>query len=126
VARTAKQYNQDAVLILNKCHGKDCQPAVELSFEGGVTPAAREHVHQVLVAHGIGGWTWMKRDGKTVLRMVSVPQWGGEGMKHQQATTAVSQELRGGGLANRRRVHQVAVSVMEREGKNSYDSVIGA
>jgi hypothetical protein len=126
VARTAKLFNQDAVLILNKCEGEDCQPAVELSFEGGVTPTTREHVHQTLVDNGIKGWTWMKRDGKTILRMVSVPQWGGEAEAHQHATVVISKKLRDDGLYNRRRVAKVSVSVMEREGAHSYDSIIGS
>lgn len=127
VAQTAKKFNQDAVLILNKCKGEDCQPAVELSFAGGVSGTIRDHVHKVLVANGIGGWTWMKSaQGKTVLRMVSVPQWGGEAKKHQAATAAVSKQLREDGLKNHRRVHPVKVSIMEREGAQSYDSIIGA
>lgn len=126
VAQTAKTFNQDAVLVLKKCGGKDCQPAVELSFQGAVSPAIRETVHKVLVKNGIGGWTWMKRNGKTLLRMVSVPQWGGEAAKHQAATAAVSKKLREDGLENHRTVHKVAVSVMEREGVNSYDTIIGA
>jgi len=125
VARTAKTFNQDAVLILNKCQkGQDCQPAVELSFQGGVSLTAREDVHRLLVANGIGGWTWMKRNGKTILRMVSVPQWGGNAEVHQQATETISRQLRHNGLKNSRRVHKVAVSVMEREGAHSYDAVI--
>jgi hypothetical protein len=67
----------------------------------------------------------MKRGGKTLLRMVSVPQWGGVAEKHQKATAAVSQKLREDGLENHRSVHKVAVSVMEREGDNSYDRIIG-
>lgn len=125
VAQTAKTFNQDAVLVLKKCTGSNCQPAVELSFAGGVSPVVREKVHAVLVKNGIQGWTWMKRGGKTLLRMVSVPQWGGVAEKHQKATAAVSQKLREDGLENHRSVHKVAVSVMEREGDNSYDRIIG-
>jgi len=125
VARTAKQFDQDAVLILNACKkGQDCQPAVELSFDDAISPGAREDVHKLLVAHGISGWTWQKRNGKTLLRMVSVPQWGSEAKQHQQATVAISEHLRKNGLKNHRKVHKVAVSVMEREGTNSYDAVI--
>jgi hypothetical protein len=127
IARTAKQFNQDAVLMLNKCHkGVDCQPAVELSFTQAVSGAMRDSVHQMLTQHGIGGWTWMKRDGHTVLRMVCVPQWGGEAKKHQQATAEVSKRLSQQGLKNHRRVHPVAVSIMEREGEQSYDRAIEA
>lgn len=126
IARTAKQFNQDAVLILKKCKGDGCQPAVELSFDKGVSPRVRDRVHALLVTHGIGGWTWMKRDGKTLLRMVSVPQWGGEAEAHQKATTEVSQALRADGLPNHRRVRKVRVEVLQREGDYSYDHVIGS
>jgi hypothetical protein len=125
VARTAKAFNQDSVLILKKCGGQDCQPAVELSFEGGVDTTTREYIHGILVKNGITGWTWMKRDGKTLLRMVSVPQWGGVAEKHQKDTVTISQKLRSAGLENHRRVHKVRVEVMEREGENSYDRFIG-
>ena len=128
VARTAKAFHQDGVLILNRCEGKDCQPAVELSFEGGISADARGEIHQVLVENGITGWTWQKRDGKTLLRMVNVPQWstwGGDGVKHQQATAVISQQLRKSGFKNHRKVHKVAVSVMAQEGKG-YDAIIGA
>ena len=129
VAQTAKQYNQDSVLVLNKCHkGADCQPAVELFFRGGISPTTREHIHATLLAHGITGWTWMKRDGKSLLRMVNVPPWstwGGDGVKHQQATATISRELHEYGIDNFRKVHKVGVSIMEREGAHSYDAIIG-
>jgi hypothetical protein len=66
----------------------------------------------------------MKRDGKTLLRMVSVPQWGYEPVQHQKNTVVISEILRSKGLSNKRRVHKVAVTVMEREGAHNYDSVI--
>jgi len=129
VAQTAKRFNQDSVLVLNKCEkGHDCQPAVELFFRGGISPTTREHIHQTLVDHGITGWTWMKRDGKSLLRMVNVPPWstwGADGVKHQQATALVSRELHEYGIDNFRKVHKVAVSVMERTGVNSYDATLG-
>jgi hypothetical protein len=129
VARTAKQYNQDSVLVLNKCEkGADCQPAVELFFKGGISPQTREHIHATLLAHGITGWTWMKRDGKSLLRMVNVPPWstwGADGVKHQQATATISRELHEYGIDNFRKVHKVGVSIMEREGAHSYDAIIG-
>ena len=127
VAATAKRFNQDAVLMLKGCKVKaECQPSTELSFAAGLNAKTREAVHAILVANGIGGWTWMKRDGKTVLRMVSVPQWGSEAKTHQQATAVVSKLLRERGLENHRRVHRVAVSVMEREGENSYDNALNS
>lgn len=126
VAMTAKKFNQDAVLILNGCKaGQDCQPSSELSFEKGLNAKTREAIHKIMVANGVGGWTWMKREGKTILRMVCVPQWGAEAITHQRATATISNILRKRGLQNRRRVHKVAVSVMEKEGENSYDRAIG-
>jgi hypothetical protein len=129
VAQTAKTYNQDSVLMLKKCGaGQECQPAVELSFQGAMGQKTREHVHKLLVNQGISGWTWMKRNGKTLLRMVNVPpwsKWGHDGEKHQHATAEVSKKLREDGLENHRTVHKVAVSIMEREGAHSYDSIIG-
>lgn len=122
VASTAKRFNQDAVLLLKSCHaGETCQPSSELSFDGRMTPSMRESIHATMVANGVKGWTWMKRQGQTILRMVAVPQWGDDPDVHQQATATISQQLRDHGMPNKRRVHKVAVSIMEREGTNSYD-----
>jgi len=126
VAMTAKHFNQDAVLILKKCQGgADCQPATELHFSKGIGGKVRVGVEKVLVEHKIKGWTWMKRDGRTILRMVAIPEEGDDPVTHQQTTAVISQQLRDKGLMNKRHVQKVAVSMMRREGPNSYDRILG-
>jgi GNAT superfamily N-acetyltransferase len=130
VAETAKKFNQDSVLMLKGCHraelktpysGEKCVPNVELSFASGVSKPMREQIEQVVVEEGITGWTWVKREGKTLLRMVSVPQWGSDPAAHQVQTKTISQRLRELGAPNHRRVRKVRVQVMDRD---SYDRYI--
>lgn len=125
IAATAKRYNQDSVLMLKGCTGENCQPVVELSFAHGVSGEARKVVEDILVANGIGGWTWMKKHDHTELRMVYVPQWSERSAEaHRQATIRVSQLLRERGLGNKRHVKKAAVHILEREGAHSYDQAL--
>ncbi len=56
--------------------------------------------------------------GKTVLRSVCVPQWGGKAADHESATTRVSRDLERLGMRHTPCVGHADVEVMEREGAN--------
>lgn len=122
LARTGKQFNQDGVLLMKPCRGRGCDPAVELHFDRGVGGAARDAVHGILKTHGMGGWTWYKSGGQTVLRMVSVPAWGGDRAAHLAASRDISASLARAGLTHKARLRGVRAEVLTRE---NYDTVIG-
>lgn len=126
LAKTGRQYNQDAVLVLSGTHGTSGSPMVEFAFEGAVRMNTRKAIHKVLVGAGLGGWTWMKSSGKTVLRAVCVPQWGGVEMAHMKASKQVSDTLGRLGLKHTTRVRRVRVEILEREGEHSYEQAIAA
>jgi hypothetical protein len=104
------------------CKGRNCDPAVEFRFGGGVSKAQRKQVEELLTANGIAGWTWFKSGGKTKLRMVSVPAWGGRRRKHIQATRRISALLAERGLAHKSRTRAVRSTVLDQD---NYDAVIG-
>lgn len=82
----------------------------------------------MLTAAGFGGWTWYKRSGKTTLRIVSVPQWGGSREAHTQGMATVLNALRQSGRGHRVRALRVKAEVYGREGGDgvqSYDEVLG-
>lgn len=131
LAKTGKQFEQDAVLVMRGCRGKDCSPAVELVFEKGISGTVRDAIHGVLGSYKradgsqiIGGWTWLKRNGKTVLRMVAVPQLGGEATEHVNTTREISTQLAALGLTHGYRQKPVRIEVMEREGDHAYDTYL--
>lgn len=121
IAQTAKQYNQDAVLIIKGGGGEGgASVASEFEFDRGLSRTARDAVHDVLAAEGLGGWTWFKRGGKTVLRAVAVPQWGGDPTAHHAASQRISEGLAKVGYTHRLLEKPVAVTVLERD-KGDYD-----
>lgn len=123
LAVAGKGFNQDAVLLMHGCKGADCDPAVEFTFDTPVGKGAMQDLNNLLGAEGLGGWTWGKRAGKTVLRMVSVPAWGGQRDLHLSITSRLSKILSTtGGLKHRSRVKMVRTEVFE---KGGYDAVIG-
>jgi len=121
LAQTAKDYNQDAVLVLKGDGGEGGKSvASEFVFDRGVDSAERDAVHAVLAAEGIGGWTWFKRSGHTVLRAVAVPQWGGDPTVHHAASQTISETLARHGFTHRLLEKPVSVTVLERD-KGDYD-----
>lgn len=121
LAKWGKSTNQDAVLVM-RAGGQS--PVVELEFEKPMSASARDGIAQLLDNHGIGGWTWYKRNGKTVLRAVAVPEWGGDPYKHRVAMDAVSRGLHLFGVDHKVTDRNVEVEVMERSGQHSYDNVL--
>lgn len=116
LAETGAKYDQDAVLIMKRnCSGPACDPAVDFSFEGGVSLSAREAIHKILGSVGLGGWTWAKVGGKTTLRMVSVPDWGGDTVKHLEAVKAASEAIAKAGWRHRSKTRWVKTEVLTRE-----------
>ena len=113
LARTAQTFDQDAVLMMKGCRGRRCDPAVDLRFDRAVTIPQRNAIQQILVANGMGGWSWLKSEGKTVLRMVSVPAWGGNSRKHIRGTRNISAGLSKLGLTHRVRIKSVRATVLD-------------
>lgn len=128
VAATAKQYDQQAVLFMHRVRRSEQDadpqgdPAVELHFRGEVNHPERKRISDVLRDAGLGGWTWGKRGGSTVLRAVSVPDWDSTTDDHLQKMRAVSATLRTKGYKHKARVKHVETEVI---GPGDYDRVIG-
>jgi hypothetical protein len=123
VIKTAKQFDQDGILMLHPCRGEDCDPAVDLRFDRPIGKTARGMVESILVVEGMGGWTWLKSGGRSVLRMVSVPAWGGEAKKHLTASRRIMRHLRQAGLGVRPRLRKVRA---EGIGRDLYDSLVAS
>lgn len=123
VLKTAKQFDQDGILMLHPCRGANCDPAVDLRFDKPVGKTGRTLIESVLVGEGLGGWTWLKSGGRSVLRLVSVPAWGGETQKHLASTRRVMRHLRRAGLGVRSRIRAVKA---EGIGRDLYDSLMAA
>lgn len=83
VARYAKKYEQDAALVFKGARKGDpgAAPMQSLSFDRPLARPAMEVIETQLVAQGIGGWTWSKRNGKTSLIVTTVESWGGDAKK---------------------------------------------
>jgi len=64
--------------------------------------------------------------GKTMLRSVCVPQWGGKAADHESATTRASRELERLGMRHTTCVGHADVEVMEHERTNSCDTVLAS
>lgn len=126
LAKTAIRYDQDAVLLMGRCKGgkENCDPAVDLRFDAPLSRAQMEAVNGVLGASGFGGWTWGKVGGKTVLRAVSVPKWGGVTSKHIKRMAIISGELTRRGFTHKHRVKWVKTDVLDRD--NYTDVLRGA
>lgn len=125
LAETAKEFNQDAVLIMKAPADGGGQPVIDWHFGDAISEAERDGIQDVLVEAGIGGWTWYRdRSGQSVLRAVAVPQWGGSAGKHLAAADLVSELFAQAGLTYRRNDGTVGIEIMEREGEFSYDRVL--
>lgn len=128
LAKVAKTWNQDAVLILRHSKpGEAPDAATELSFDRPVGMAARTALAGYMGSLGLGGWTWYKRNGRTTLRIVSVPQWGGTKEAHTAALSTLAGKLRSQGYGIRERQLRVKTEVYGREPGDeipSYDDVL--
>lgn len=120
-ARLGKLHDQDAVLLLKPCAGADCSPVADLHFARPLGKAAMEALAPVLTAAGFGGWTWGKEGGQTLLRLASVPQWGGDAERHLAAVRQLMRDLDAVGLHHALTVRQARPMVLDR---SNYDTVI--
>lgn len=66
------KHNQDAVLIV-KAGGNEKSFDIELTK--GVDGKLKQ-AEKVIADAGLGGWTWLKLNGKSTIRLCSVPEWG--------------------------------------------------
>jgi hypothetical protein len=132
LATYGKRFNQDAILLMHRCVDDCNSEYAELAFEGPIGRPARDAIGKVLVAEGMGGWTWFKRGGKTMLRMAHVPPWSDRTpVQHAEAVRAVHANLASAGYTAGVSRFRVRVEVMEREARaertpsvRSYDEVL--
>jgi hypothetical protein len=125
IAQTAKKYDQDGVLLMDPCRADaDCSPVVDFHFNSRLSEQQRDQIQQWLVEEGIGGWTWYSNNGKPSLRAVAVPQWGGNSEAHLRATERLKSIFASNDLEFESEIGQALVSVMNKEGQNSYDEYI--
>lgn len=126
IADTARQYNQEAVLLMRECEPpQDCSPVVDFNFADPVTPDERKEVDNLLVKMGIGGWTWFRDgEGRRVLRSVAVPQWGGQRQAHLSAARRLREMFDAIDMPHEYAENETWVDVMEREGDYAYEAVL--
>lgn len=126
MAAVGKRWNQDGVLLIKRAKPGEPQdsmwemefPAVDLKTRRALAPVMSKH---------LSGWTWFKRGGKTVLRSVAVPSWGGQSRPHILARPVVAAAFAKAGLTPKasRRIYGYRTETMGRDGANSYDVVLG-
>jgi hypothetical protein len=63
--------------------------------------AVRKAIEKVFVDNKIGGWTWFKDGGQTVLRTFAVPEWGGDNRLIRAVRAKVDKGLRESGVTKR-------------------------
>lgn len=103
LAKTAQQWNQDAVLLLKRTDGAKHDAIWEMTFDH-VPLAVRTALAEPMGKY-LGGWTWFKRGGQTVLRSASVPAWGSTNKAHASARVRIAEVFRRVGLPPRSVVH---------------------
>lgn len=123
LAKTAVRYQQEAVLVMGRCQGdrRACDPAVDLRFDHSLAVNEMAAINGVLGQAGFGGWTWGTVGGKPVLRVVSVPAWGGNTQKHLLRMRMVTHELTKQGHTHKYSVRWMKTSVLD---ESNYAAVI--
>ena len=110
LAKTAERYNQDSVLVMK---AGDSDAAVELTFDQKISGARRDHIMEMMKDRGIVGGTWYNHNGRTVLRMASVKDWGGDKAQHVSATENLTTYLSARGTRASMAVHDISTEVIE-------------
>jgi hypothetical protein len=129
LAKVGKDWNQDSVLMVTKSGSTKHDLIWELEFPH-VPVSVRNSASADMEAAGLGGWTWFKRNGHTVLRAMSVPAWGGNNLKQLHAQSVIRRVMaRQYGLhaITHRRIRGYRAEVFEREsrpGVLSYQDVL--
>jgi hypothetical protein len=92
LARTGKQYTQDAVMLLHPVGTPGSVPSsmTTLVFPSGVSGQARDTIHEIMLEDGFSGATWSKVNGATVLRIVNV---GADMPTHRAQMDALLKDL---------------------------------
>lgn len=122
MAEVGKAYDQDAVLLMKPCRGPDCDSLADLTFARPVNKATMDALGPVMTEAGLGGWTWAREGGKTVLRTAAVPQWGTPRDAHLAAVRRLRGLLASRGFLTRQRLTSIKTEAIGRE---DYDAVIG-
>lgn len=87
IIETAKQYDQDAVLLMYRAEegAEGVTPKTSFRFGGILSDQEITRIEQELVERKIGGWTWYNGKQGSTLMMACVAQWGCESDTHQGA-----------------------------------------
>jgi hypothetical protein len=126
IAKTAKKFDQDAVLFMREASGRGGSPIVTWRFTDPVTPEERDAVENLLIEMGIGGWTWFRTpDGHSSLKAVAIPQWGGDPQKHLSSSRRLRQLFQSINMPHEYEEGRVEVDILQREGENAYDEILG-
>ena len=81
-----------------------------------VSLVRRGEIETILAAEGFQGWTWSRTGGRTTLRLVSVPQWGGDPVVDRLLAEKLRMRF-SFDSSYTQSIHEVNVSVMNKPGK---------
>ena len=122
IARTAKLHEQEGVLFTRE--GGD-EPVSSFAFSDRVTPGERDEVENLLNETGVGGWQWFRLpNGKPTLRIVNVPQYGGDAETHRQSMKKLTQMFDAIEMPHEFNEEIKKVNVLEMEGPYGYDTIL--
>ncbi len=122
IARTAKLHEQEGVLFTRP--GGD-EPVSSFAFSDRVTPNERDEVENLLSEVGIGGWQWFRLpNGNPTLRIVNVPQYGGDAESHRQAMKKLTQMFDAIEMPHEFNEVVKKVDIFEAEGSYGYDTIL--
>ena len=79
----ARQYNQDGVLMIQPGQGNT--PVHEMTFERPLRQRQMDQIGDAMAQRGLGGWSWFKSGGKTMLRAAFVQEWATEDVPTPEA-----------------------------------------
>jgi hypothetical protein len=107
---------------------------VDFTFGTGLGRSEREIIQEMMVSafqQAAGkddpslGWTWRDRNGRSVLSITSVDQWGGSIQDTLSATRTMSEWFKGEGFSVRRRTTNVLTEVFgDQSGGLTYDQIL--
>lgn len=122
IARTAKLHEQEGVLFTRP--GGD-EPVSSFAFSDRVTPNERDEVENLLSEVGVGGWQWFRLpSGNPTLRIVNVPQYGGDAESHRQSMKKLTQMFDAIEMPHEFNEVVKKVDILEAEGSYGYDTIL--
>ncbi len=122
IARTAMEHEQEGVLFTRE--GGD-DPVSTFAFSDPVRPNERDEVNNVLGEVGIGGWQWFRLPGgQPTLRIVNVPQWGGDAETHRQSMKKLTQMFDALEMPHEFKEEIKKVDILEKEGSYGYNTIL--